>query len=449
MIKMTLILSYGFLDLEATSAIPSLNDDCAVLILSMLDKASLHAIANTSSAGCAAARRFLVRDVILHSFDHAATFCRVVLASDLAHLVKRLIIEKPIPFLQHKNPGALEKFASNLASVLEGVQGLDAFALESFAGALLRKEPRIAIALLAQHPRHLSLNGADGSSLLAIRYMSGIADLSLVVQDTSEDCSPAISSIIENSSNTLQTLTLKTPLPDFLTSTEMDIHCCQYVRTILMDTGRNMDKSILRRFSLTFPNLQRLSTAPQSFALRASDRLQDEFLQSPLNALTAVSGDVALIAFLAQYHSLRYIKSTDVISVSDERRALMERLFHCPVQGAKLSIWADIAVRGVLLDELAHALPQIKFFAIAIQFVTLTNLLVALESVSTVQLHFPTMFVAYKFFLSRNWFSLSIYEIILATFSAHSPNSDIFLLNLYLKTASTGRSPSTAASDIS
>lgn len=402
MIKMTLILSYGSLDLEATSAIPSLNDDCAVLILSMLDKSSLHAIANTSSAGCAAARRFLVRDVILYSFDHAATFCRVVLVSDLAHLVKRLIIEKPIPFLQHKNPGALERFASDLASLLESVQSLDTFALESFAGALLMKEPRIAVALLAQRPRHLSLNGADGSSLLAIRSMSGIVDLSLVVQDTSKDCSPAISSIIENSANTLRTLILKTPLPDFLTNTEMDIHCCQSVRTILMDTGRNMNQSVLRRFSLVFPNLQRLSTAPQSFALRASDILQEDFLQSPLNALTAVSGDVALIAFLAQYHSLRYIKSTDVIlSFSEERQALMERLVHCPVQGAKLSIWANHPVREVLLGELAHALPQIKFFAIAIQFVTLTNLLEALESVSTVLLHFSTSSFAYTFLFGK------------------------------------------------
>lgn len=374
------------LDLQVSnsSSIPPLNDDCAMLVLSMLDRTSLHAVANTSRRACASARRLLVQEVTLRSFDHAATFCEVVLADDLAHLVRRLIIEKPVPFVYHRKPGVLEKFASNLASVLDKVYILDTFALESFAGTLLITDLRIAVALLARRPRRLSLNGADGLSLGMISSITGLEDLSLVVQDNFEGCPSILSSVIESSANTLRSLVLKAPVPDFLTSPDVTLPICPAVHTVVLYANRDMDLATLKRLSQAFPALRRLAAAAGSFAIHSSDIL-DEFRTLPFNALTAVSGDVALIAFLALFHALCNINVVDIIvSPAEEWHESLERLAHCPIRGAKLSMhyWHTDSHQE-MMAEIGNALRNIEFLAVSIHYPTVADVRGALGHVSS------------------------------------------------------------------
>ncbi|EMD39416.1 hypothetical protein CERSUDRAFT_93446 [Gelatoporia subvermispora B] len=167
------------------SILPGINDDCALAVIAQLDKPSLAAVSQTSKLAFHAVGPYLVQDVALtRSEEQVLGFCRYVLAHNLANTVRHLYIDSPdtsvarleyvssATYSRFSNALKPAQFASALADVLERTTKLESLDLGVNVEELIKCEPRVAPALIANPPSaKLRLLDVGKTAHLALRSL--------------------------------------------------------------------------------------------------------------------------------------------------------------------------------------------------------------------------------------------------------------------------------------
>lgn len=296
-----------------------LDNDISSLLLPLLNTPALCALASSSWQGFHLAAPALVRTIKLYRGpQQVLAFCEFTLKHHLSsHIISFSIFEsatysQPLNdylrgYLRNSDTDESALFAFTLAEVLEGAVNLKHLAFHKCADLIIKSEQRIADIICHNTPVSLELSG--GCPFQRFNSISGLVGLNL---DTvyppkyDKDAEQALDTILVNSIQTLETLSLGHALPANLRS-EYSLHLSWPRVHYLCMTGVPLFPEQLAR---PFPNLRSLEITPSLWStIKFKAPPPDHQIDCPSYtlwpALHSFTGPKQLALNLSQYHTLR------------------------------------------------------------------------------------------------------------------------------------------------
>ncbi|OCH91451.1 hypothetical protein OBBRIDRAFT_803304 [Obba rivulosa] len=411
--------------------IPRLNEDCAHIILSYMNKASLLKMARTSRATHVATRTYLSRTVNLdRSDEQVLAFCDYILNNDLANHIRHLRIGEsayfvagwgPLHGAYHSDEGAEDRdhrlFVRHFADVLEQARNLILLVITPLAQQLL-DEPRILQAIISRPPAaQLELAYLEQDTLTTLSRLRMLSPVRL---------SPGVEivafpQILANNADGLRELDLRYCFPDYpypsSQKTLPQFPCIRALSLVSVPTT-------LQQLAAVFPNLRDLviGGTTEGYDIPNFEQSCVETMTTLWPELRSLEGEASVVMGLAATSpQLRRIDVQSTMSDASFNELcttmqlrsiasfrLLVTVRPSPSIVENLGAWSDRGVTaGTFWSKIADAFPQATYMNLTLQYAmpmnesTIISRLVKDPSVRALGALRPLKYVT---FLIATWF---------------------------------------------
>ncbi|KAA1476772.1 hypothetical protein DENSPDRAFT_529211 [Dentipellis sp. KUC8613] len=330
--------------IHRTMLFPQINEDCCMIVLSLLDKPDLAVLSRVSRLARSYATPWLVRDLNLGKSAQFVNrgICRFVLTHGLGPYIHHLSISPSfkLPLGRCTLFGPIVDEALRLlADVVAAATNLLSFRIEPLYQGYLHKEPLLAIALQSRpclHKLHITnIDGADINQLIS-KPISGLRCLQLTLGDTTGGGD--IFDVISSSAGTLEELSIwSIVLHELQVTHELQKTVYPRLRRLSLHNVKMKPHAM----SQVFPNLQHLK-------MNLSDYSDSPFSPSTMSnlplphspsfsELQSISGH-SVLTTLAFHSPMQRVHIEQLINSEEMLRDVLAFMSHMPVTSVSLLI---------------------------------------------------------------------------------------------------------------